>query len=91
MCAGWSARFWPVQHEIPAPGFRMVSGKRSPPKGEQRYEVQFRCGYVDDRNTYTAAQLVWQHHGHGWDVVAVRTPGAVKAEKSAWTPTSGGY
>lgn len=60
----------PIQ-PIPAPGFRMVSGKRSPPKGERQYHVQYRNGYVD-RWTYTAAQLVWLHAGHDWDVVAVR-------------------
>ena len=50
---------------IPANGFRLISGKRSPPKGDKRYEVQF-------RNGYTAAELRWIHDGSDWDVVAIR-------------------
>lgn len=73
---------------IPAPGFQMVSGKRSPPKGEQRYEVQYRNGYVDQW-TYTAAQLVWQHHGHDWDIVAVRSSAAPVIAPAR--PKSGSY
>lgn len=57
---------------IPAPGFRRVSGKRSPPDDGKKYEVQFRNGYVDRKNTYTAAQLQWKHGESDWDVVAVR-------------------
>ena len=52
-------------------GFRPVSGKRSPPKGDTKYEVQFRNGFVDDRG-YTASQLNWIHTGWAFDVVAVR-------------------
>jgi len=59
-------------HPIPAPGFKLISGKRAPPKGERKYQVQFRNSYVDDKRTYTAAQLRWTHEGHDWDVVAVR-------------------
>jgi len=62
-----------VHHdEIPAPGFRTVSGKRAPPRNDKRYFVQFRCGYVDRKHSFTASQLVWIHEGHGWDVVAVK-------------------
>ena len=57
---------------IPAPGFQSISGKRTPPTGEQRYQVQFRNGYVDRSNSYTASQLVWIHTGSEFDVVAVR-------------------
>jgi len=37
-----------------------------------KYTVQFRNGYVDRANAYTAGQLVWAHDGGPWDVVAVR-------------------
>lgn len=57
---------------IPAPGFKTISGKRKPPANDQRYEIQFRNGYVDRKASYTAAQLVWIHDGGPWDVVAVR-------------------
>ena len=57
---------------IPAPGFRMVSGKQSPPDNGTKYEVQFRNGYVDRKHTYSAGQLRWKHDGSDWDVVAVR-------------------
>lgn len=58
---------------IPAPGFRLVSGKRGPPAGDNvRYQVQFRNGFIDQNNTYTAGQLRWKHDGSDWDVVAVR-------------------
>lgn len=57
---------------IPANGFRLISGKRSPPKGDKRYEVQFRNSYVDRKHSYTAAELRWIHDGSDWDVVAIR-------------------
>jgi hypothetical protein len=60
---------------IPAPGFRMVSGKQGPRKPEAEYEVQFRSGFVDRKNVYTARQMVWVHDKNkpsAWDVVAVR-------------------
>lgn len=56
---------------IPAPGYRLISGKRKPPEG-RKYHVQFRNGYVDEKHTYEAPQLVWIHDGGTWDVVAVR-------------------
>lgn len=34
--------------------------------------VQFRNGFVDQKHSYTAAQLRWTHEGHDWDVVAVK-------------------
>lgn len=60
---------WPLP-EI-APGFRKITGKRSPNSGT-KYEVQFRCGYVDHKHTYEAHQLRWTHDGSDWDVIAVR-------------------
>lgn len=58
--------------EVPAPGFRLVSGKRSPPDDGKEYTVQFRNGYVDDKHKYTAKQLVWIHDGGPFDIVAVK-------------------
>lgn len=52
-------------------GFKLTQG-RKPRTGEAKLHVQFRCGYVDERNTYTAGQLRWDDTGHGWDIVAVR-------------------
>ena len=58
---------------IPAPGFKLVSGKRGPRRKEQSYHVQFRKnGYIDWKHTYTADQLRWTHDGSDWDVLAVR-------------------
>lgn len=59
---------------IPAPGFQTISGKRKPPANDQRYEVQFRNGYVDRKHSYTAAQIRWLHKDppDDFDVVAVR-------------------
>lgn len=54
------------------PGFQLISGKRSPPKNDQRYEVMFRNGYIDDKHTYRADQLNWIHDGGSFDVIAVR-------------------
>ena len=72
------------------PGFRPVSGKRSPPKGDTKYEVQFRNGFVD-RTGYTASQLVWIHDGSSWDIVAVKAIGEDIRGGVAWNPKSGGY
>jgi len=57
---------------IPAPGFRLVSGKQGPKDQTMKYQVQFRNGYVDRSNVYTARQLVWIHDGSPFDVVAVK-------------------
>lgn len=59
-------------HEIPAPGFRLVSGKRAPPTSDKRYFVQARNGFADERHTYTAVQLRWKHDGSSGDIVAVK-------------------
>ena len=37
-----------------------------------KYQVQFRSGFIDRANTYTANQLVWIHDGSPFDVVAVK-------------------
>ena len=60
--------------ELPK-GFRPVSDNHRPPKGDTKYEVQFRrlndTPFIDSTG-YTAGQLVWVHTGESWDVVAVR-------------------
>lgn len=60
---------------IPAPGFKIVSGKQGPPDNGGKYQVQFRTGYVDDKHEYTAGQMIWKHDGSSWDVIAVRKAG----------------
>ena len=54
------------------PGFRPVSGKQGPRSKDKEYTVMFRNGFIDWRTSYTAPQLVWEHTGSGWDVIAVR-------------------
>ena len=76
-------------NKIP-PGFTPISGKRSPPKGDTKYEVIFRNGFVD-RTGYTASQLVWIHDGGSWDVVAVKAICEDGRSGVAWNPKSGGY
>ena len=57
---------------IPAKGFKLISGKRSPTRSERKYTVQFRSGYVDRKHEYTAEQMNWIHDGGPWDVVSVK-------------------
>jgi hypothetical protein len=59
-------------HPIPAPGFKLVSGKGGPRKKDAKYMVQFRNGWIDEGHEYTAAQMVWVHEGRDWDIVAVK-------------------
>lgn len=58
------------------PGFRTISGRRSPPRTDKEYIVAFRRKndrpFIDWRTTYRADQLVWVHDGGSWDVIAVR-------------------
>ena len=58
---------------IPAPGYRLISGKRAPPEGE--YMVQYRNGLVDEDYRRTPASMRWIHTGCDWDIVAVRRVG----------------
>lgn len=60
---------------IPAKDFKLVSGKRKPPDDGSKYEVQFRNGYIDRKNTYGPEHLRWTHDGTPFDVVAVRKVG----------------
>lgn len=55
----------------PAPGFTPTNG-RKPRTGEAKLIAQFRCGYIDDRHTYTAAQLQFADRGSDWDIIAVK-------------------
>lgn len=61
--------------EIPAPGFRLVSGKRNPKDDGKQYHIQLRNGFADMNHAYTAHQIVWIHAKSGGDVVAVREAG----------------
>jgi len=66
---------------IPAPGFKLISGKRNPPKGDgtRRYWVQFRNGFCDEGCTYPAhtergqpVRWKWGKKSDDWDIVAVK-------------------
>ncbi len=59
------------QHDIPAPGFTLTKG-RTPRTGEKPLRVQFANSYVDEKWTYRAAQLRWDHTGSDWDIIAVK-------------------
>lgn len=54
------------------PGFTKISGTRSPPRGDQRYFIQLRMGFVDRRISYSAEQLEWKHDGSAGDIIAVK-------------------
>lgn len=54
-----------------ADGFKPTNG-RKPRTGETRLVVQFRCGMVDDKHTYRAADLRWTDTGDSFDIVAVK-------------------
>lgn len=62
-----------MMHDIPAPGFRTISGKRNPPDGEGvKYWVQCRNGWVDELGPWPVRGPRWTHNGSDWDIVAVR-------------------
>lgn len=58
---------------IPAPGYRLISGKRKPTEGE--YHVQFRNGLVDEDFKRTPGSMNWIHDGSDWDICAVKRVG----------------
>ncbi len=58
---------------VPAPGFKLISGKRKPTEGE--YHVQSRNGLVWEDRTYGPEHLNWLHTGSDWDIAAVRRAG----------------
>lgn len=62
---------------MPAPGFRLVSGKRGPAGGE-KYWVQLRNGWVDELGPWPANGPRWTHDGGEFDVVAVMPVGGDK-------------
>lgn len=63
-----------TRREVPAPGYRLISGKRTPTEGE--YHVQFRNGLVDEDHKRTPGSMNWIHNGGAWDIVAVRRLGS---------------
>lgn len=62
--------------DIPAKGFTPWPEGKTPRSQTALFEVQFRNGYVDKANHYTAAQIRWKSWPDGkpcnFDVVAVR-------------------
>lgn len=67
---------------IPAPGYKRISGRRNPPRGDgdKRYFVQYRNGIIDERYTLPArterglqTQWKWpQDSDWAFDIVAVK-------------------
>lgn len=67
-----SVRCWQgMKADVPAPGFRLVSGKRGP-RGGEKFWVQLRSGWVDELGPWPANGPRWEHDGSAFDVVAVR-------------------
>lgn len=62
--------------EVPAPGYRPISGKRAPKQGE-KYWVQFRNGWCDLHGPYPSKgpRWRWESKPNDWDIVAVRRDG----------------
>lgn len=64
---------------IPAPGFIAWPEGKKPRNQTAQFEVQYRNGYIDKANRYTAMQIRWQRWPDGkpcdWDIVAVRKVG----------------
>lgn len=60
-----------MKADVPAPGFTLTNG-RKPRTGEKKLRVQFRGGWIDERNEYVAGQLRWTETGSDWDIVAVK-------------------
>ena len=61
-----------MKHEIPAPGFRLVSGKRAPADG--KWWVQLRSGWVDKLAPWPAKgpRWKWGDKPDSADIVAVK-------------------
>jgi hypothetical protein len=64
-----------MKHEIPAPGFTLISGKRKPPAslGDKLY-CQIRNGWCDP-TPWPVSTTRWIHDGTTGDVVAVKPLG----------------
>ena len=62
--------------EIPAPGYRLISGKRNPPETVHGYFVQIRNGHVSEDRPWPArgggVRWKWDEEHHPGDVVAVK-------------------
>ena len=60
-------------HEVPAPGYTLISGKRRPPASwGERLFCQLRMGWCDLFGPWPVASTRWVHDGTDGDVVAVR-------------------
>jgi hypothetical protein len=65
---------------VPAPGFHANPGSypdKLPPETQLRVQFSYgytngqEVGYIDDKHTYTPAQLKWARKGLSWEVAAV--------------------
>lgn len=85
-----------MKRDIPAPGFRLTTGKRNPPAGDgAKYWVQLGCGWVDELAPWPASGggVVWKWKGDSpgdWEVAAVRRDGAAK-KSDAGRQADGSY
>lgn len=63
-----------MKYEIPAPGYRLISGKRNPPETAKGYWVQLRSGWCDMHGPWPARgpRWKWDDGPHPFDVVAVK-------------------
>ena len=59
-------------HDIPAPGFSMITGQAEPPKATDGYFVQLRSGWIDELGPWPARGPRWLHDGSTGDIVAVK-------------------
>lgn len=65
-----------VRYAVPAPGFRMISGKRKPPASMgDRLWCQIRNGMVDLHAPWPVETTRWIWDGSTGDVVAIKREG----------------
>jgi hypothetical protein len=60
--------------EVPAPGYKLISGSRNPPANAKGYWVQLRNGWCDMLGPWPAKgpRWIWGETPHDFDVVAVK-------------------
>jgi hypothetical protein len=63
-----------MMRPVPAPGYRLISGKRKPPANSKGYWVQARCGWCDMLAPWPAKgpRWIWGDTPDDWDVAAVK-------------------
>ena len=63
-----------MMRPVPAPGYKLISGKRNPPANDGGYWVQLRTGWCDVHAPWPARgpRWIWGDAPHDGDVVAVK-------------------